>query len=383
MGGIILPNRAGFQRLTEKGVNGTICAMLDREIVLTLLKTKLCDAASNITITALQGDASNRAYYRLHYTNRDRPATLILMELAEPEAFKKSEEAVSASRIRSDELPYINILRHLTQSDIAVPKLYFYEPKAGLLFLEDLGDQTLENELKALTAEDIRRYYRLAIDELLKIQGPATRNQDPNCIAFGRAFDVPLLMWEFDHFLEYGVEARTGVSIKPGDRDTIRGAFLKISETLAMEPQVLTHRDYHSRNLMVHRNRIWLLDFQDALMGPRVYDLASLLRDSYAVLPEPMVEDLINYYLEQQPAWVNSDSKKQERALFRKQFDLMSIQRNLKAAGRFVYIDMVKKKGHLLPYIPQTLRYVWSNLNRYEELKRLRDVLQPYVVEFQ
>jgi aminoglycoside/choline kinase family phosphotransferase len=357
--------------------------MLDRELVFTLLKTKLCDAASNITITALQGDASNRAYYRLHYTNRDRPATLILMELAEPEAFKKSEEAVSAATVQIDEIPYINILRHMAQSNIAVPKLYFYDPRAGLLFLEDLGDQTLERELKALNAEEIRRYYRLAIDELLKIQGPATRDRDPNCIAFGRAFDVPLLMWEFDHFLEYGIEARTGVSIKPGDRDTIRGTFLKISETLAMEPRVLTHRDYHSRNLMVHRNRIWLLDFQDALMGPCVYDLASLLRDSYAVLPETMVEELINYYLEQQTFWIETGSKKQERALFRKLFDLMSIQRNLKAAGRFVYIDIVKKKGHLLPYIPQTLGNVWRNLNRYEELKTLRDVLQPYVVEFQ
>jgi len=357
--------------------------MLDRELVFSLLKSKLCDAASNISITALQGDASNRAYYRLHYTDRDRPATMILMELAEPEAFKKSEEAVSASTIRTDELPYVNILRHLTQSHIAVPKLYFYDPRAGLLFLEDLGDQTLENKLKALPAEEMRRYYRLAVDELLKIQGPATRDRDPNCIAFGRAFDVPLLMWEFDHFLEYGIEARTGVTIKPGDRDKIRGAFLKISEALAMEPRVLTHRDYHSRNLMVHRSRIWLLDFQDALMGPSVYDLASLLRDSYAVLPEPTVEELIDYYLEQQPAWINTGSKKQERMLFRKQFDLMSVQRNLKAAGRFVYIDIVKKKGHLLPYIPQTLRNVWRNLNRYEELKVLRDVLQPYVVEFQ
>jgi len=357
--------------------------MLDRELVFTLLKTKLCDAASNISITALKGDASNRAYYRLHYTHRDRPETMILMELAEPEAFKKSEEAVSASTIRTDELPYLNILRHLAQSDIAVPKLHFYDPKAGLLFLEDLGDQTLENELKTLTVEEIRRYYRLAIDELLKIQGPATRNRDPNCVAFGRGFDVPLLMWEFDHFLEYGIEARTGVSIKPGDRDKIRGTFLKISETLAMEPRVLTHRDYHSRNLMVHRNRIWLLDFQDALMGPSVYDLASLLRDSYVALPETMVEELIDYYLEQQPPWTDAGPKKQERAVFRKLFDLMSIQRNLKAAGRFVYIDIVKKKGHLVPYIPQTLGYVWRNLNRYEELKTLKDLLQPYVVEFQ
>ena len=122
--------------------------MLNRETVLTLLKTKLGIAASNVAISALKGDASNRSYYRLHYTHENRPATMILMELAEPEAFKKSEEAVSASTNTNNELPYINILKHLAKSDVAVPKLYLYDPTAGLLFLEDLGDRTLEIEIK-------------------------------------------------------------------------------------------------------------------------------------------------------------------------------------------------------------------------------------------
>jgi aminoglycoside/choline kinase family phosphotransferase len=338
-------------------------------------------AASNLAVSALKGDASNRSYYRLHYTDENRPATMIVMELAEPEAFKKSEEAVSAAAVTVNELPYINILNHLAQSDIAVPKLHVYDPAAGLLFLEDLGDRTLEIEIKDGDEAALRRYYRLALDELLKIQGPATRDRDRNCIAFGRAFDVPLLMWEFDHFLEYGIEARTNVSIKPGDRETIRGEFFKICETLAAEPKVFTHRDYHSRNLMVHRNRIRLLDFQDALLGPCVYDLASLLKDSYTVLQESLVDELMDYYLERQAAMLDDGTKKPDRAVFRKRFDLMSIQRNLKAAGRFVYIDVVKKKDHLLPYIPQTLAYVRHNLNRYNELKRLKDALQPYVEE--
>lgn len=355
--------------------------MLNRETILAILKTKLGIAASNVAIGALKGDASNRSYYRLHYTNENRPATMIIMELAEPEAFKKSEEAVSAAAITVDELPYINILNHLAKSDVAVPKLYFYDSVGGLLFLEDLGDRTLEVEIKDGDEAVLRRYYRLAIDELLKIQGPATRDRDRNCIAFGRAFDVPLLMWEFDHFLEYGIEARTGISIKPGDRETIRGEFLKICETLAAEPKVLTHRDYHSRNLMVHRNRIWLLDFQDALLGPPVYDLASLLKDSYTVLPESLVDELIDYYLERRAGVMDNGSKKPDHAAFRKRFDFMSLQRNLKAAGRFVYIDVVKKKNHLLPYIPQTLGYVRRTLNRHNELKRLRDALQPYVEE--
>ncbi|MBI3611390.1 MAG: phosphotransferase [Nitrospirae bacterium] len=355
--------------------------MLNRETVLTLLKTKMGIAATNVAIFALKGDASNRSYYRLHYTNENRPATMIIMELAEPEAFKKSEEAVSAASITVNELPYINIRNHLAKSDVAVPKLYLYDPAAGLLFLEDMGDRTLEIELKDCDEAVLRRYYRLALDELLKIQGPATRDRNRNCISFGRVFDLPLLMWEFDHFLEYGIEARTGVAIKPGDRKTIRGEFLKISETLAAEPKVFTHRDYHSRNLMVHRNRIWILDFQDALMGPHAYDLASLLRDSYVVLPETVADELIEYYLERRAAMMDDGAKKPDRAAFRKVFDLMSLQRNLKAAGRFVYIHAVKKKDHLVPYIPQTLGYVRRNLDRYDELKKLRDALNPYVEE--
>jgi len=131
--------------------------MLNRETVLTLLKTKLNIPDSNVAISALQGDASNRSYYRLHYTNENRPATMILMELAEPEAFKKSEEQVSTSTIAVNELPYINILSHLTHANVAVPKLYFYDPDNGLLFLEDLGDQTLEMELKDC-GEDAARW---------------------------------------------------------------------------------------------------------------------------------------------------------------------------------------------------------------------------------
>jgi len=355
--------------------------MLNRESLLTILRTRLEVDISNVALQALKGDASNRSYYRLHYANGNSPATMVLMELAEPEAFKKSEEAVSGAAVSVHELPYINILRHLAQSDVAVPKLYYYDPAAGLLFLEDLGDRTLEIELGDCDEEAVRRHYRLAIDELIKIQGPATQHRDPSCIAFGRAFDVPLLMWEFDHFLEYGIEARTGALIKPVDRETIRNEFLKICETLTAEPQVLTHRDFHSRNLMVHRNRIWLLDFQDALMGPRVYDLASLLKDSYSVLGESLVDNLIDYYLDHSPTAKDGGTKERGRAAFRRGFDFMSIQRNLKAAGRFVYIDAVKKKNYLLPYIPQTLENVRRNLDRYAELKRLRDALRPYVQE--
>ncbi len=352
--------------------------MLDHGLIQVILSEKIGLGAQSFEIDRLLGDASNRTYYRLHFRENDHPGSMILMELAEPEAFKTSEEKVTQSSIPVKELPYINILNHLAQSGIAVPKLYHYDKDAGWLLLEDLGDRTMEKEVSAGEQVAIQHYYEQAVDELIKIQTRGSRTGNKTCIAFGRAFDVPLLMWEFDHFLEYGIPYCASRPMTPTDLKEIRAQFLKIAEQLARLPRILTHRDYHSRNLMIYEKRIRVLDFQDALMGPHVYDLASLLRDSYTVLDEKQTDGLLAYYLDhiKRPL-----SQKHSPQAFRRLFDLMSIQRNLKAAGRFVYIHKAKNNPRFLPYIQQTLRYVTSNLNRYPELSIMRRLLLPYLKE--
>jgi aminoglycoside/choline kinase family phosphotransferase len=163
-------------------------------------------------------------------------------------------------------------------------------------------------------------------------------------------------------------------------RREIRGAFEKIAELLAGQPRVFVHRDYHSRNLMVDGAQLGVIDFQDALMGPATYDLASLLRDAYIELDEALIDRLINRYLDQlaphQQLWAN-------REAFRRLFDFTSIQRNLKAAGRFVYIDRIKGNSKFLADIPRTLGYVRRNLLKYPELFALRTELAYYVPELQ
>ena len=216
------------------------------------------------------------------------------------------------------------------------------------------------------------------MDELIKIQTRASKTKKRDCIAFGRGFDLPLLMWEFDHFLEYGLPYCTSRTVPPSDLKKIRKEFLKIAEELTGLPQTFTHRDFHSRNLMIYKKKIWVLDFQDALMGPSVYDLASLLRDSYTVLEEGLADELLSYYRDRT---VTGSATGKNPETFRRIFDLMSIQRNLKAAGRFVYINQVKRNPKFLPYIPPTLRYVIANLKRYSELSRLHDLLVPYLEE--
>ena len=301
----------------------------DPTLVAATVETLLPFKGQFKSLTPLAGDASNRRYFRIELTGTAaRP--VILMQLAEPEAFKQSEEAVSGAAHQITELPFLNILSHLSKAGVSVPRLYHYDQPAGLLYLEDFGDLTLSEACRKASEADLEARYTQAVDALVQMQSKATSPADQNCLAFHRSFDVPLLMWEFDHFLEYGIEARQGTQMKDEDRREIRGAFEKIAELLAGQPRVFVHRDYHSRNPMVDDARLGVIDFQDALMGPATYDLASLLRDAYIELDEALIDRLIDRYLDQMAAhrhvWTN-------REAFRRLFDFTSIQRNFKAAG--------------------------------------------------
>ena len=187
-------------------------------------------------------------------------------------------------------------------------------------------------------------------------------------------------MWEFDHFLEYGIVARQGKPMCADDYLPIRGEFEHIAELLAGQPRVFVHRDYHSRKLMVDSERLGVIDFQDALMGPATYDLASLLRDAYIALDEALIDRLIDRFLDR---LATHRQVRTNREAFRRLFDFTSIQRNLKAAGRFVYIDRVKGNPKFLADIPRVLNYVKGNLQKYPELATLRKHLTPYVPELQ
>ena len=354
----------------------------DERLVARTVRAELPFSAAFVRLHRLPGDASNRRYFRVDLAGGP-PQSVILMQLAEPEGFKASEEAVSGAAASITELPFLNVLRHLEQAGTPVPGLYYYDAAAGLLYLEDFGDVTLAEAAHKGSPADRATLYREAIDILVEMHARATSRRDDRCLAFTRGFDVPLLMWEFEHFLEYGVVARHGRPICSDDAQPIRAEFQKIAEMIATQPRIFTHRDYHSRNLMVRAapvkgRRLGVIDFQDALMGPAAYDLASLLRDAYIALEEELIDELVTRYLD---GMARQGTAAPDRHAFRLVFDFTSIQRNLKAAGRFVYIDRVKKNPKFLADIPRVLGYVRRNLAKYPELATLRRHLVPYVPE--
>ncbi len=356
---------------------------LDLSRLSSTLRQRLPFSSTLEQCVPLTGDASNRRYYRVHLSGAP-VSSLIVMQLADPEGFKASEEAVSDSESEVSELPFINVLKHLQVADVSVPELYFYDETAGLLYLEDFGDVTLAQACEGGVSSKTDAFYRKAIDVLVQLH---TRASVPtSCQAFSRSFDVPLYMWEFDHFLEYGVVARQGRPMCAEDFVPIQEEFTMIAKWLVQQPTVFTHRDFHSRNLMVDGMRLGVIDFQDALLGPTTYDLASLLRDSYMALDESLIDECIAYYREQMmqalPPSQHADMLLDDAEAFRRLLDFSSIQRNLKAAGRFVYIDRVKGNPNFLESIPRTLQHVRANLTKYPSLHRLLNHLSSYIPEW-
>jgi aminoglycoside/choline kinase family phosphotransferase len=140
---------------------------------------------------------------------------------------------------------------------------------------------------------------------------------------------------------------------------------------------VLCHRDYHSRNLMLRDGSLYIIDFQDARMGPDTYDLVSLLRDSYVDINDRELDDLIAYFL----ALKRSDDARAAADEFRRRFDLMALQRNLKALGTFGYQTVTRRNTVYIQYMPRTLRYARTNLDRYPRFARLRDLLAAHIEE--
>jgi len=257
-----------------------------------------------------------------------------------------------------------------------VPRLLLDASKDGFLVIEDLTDRTLEQALKEGT--DRRKLYSDAIDRLASLRAHAEKNPDPTCVAWARAFDYDLYHWEFEHFIEYGLLGR-GAKPMAAELATLRKHFERVSQELAAALRGFTHRDYQSRNIMVlDDGEQVVIDFQDALQGPRQYDLVALLRDSYVELDRKLIDEMLARYLSEFAAHGGPRLDGKEFVAF---FDLLTVQRKLKDAGRFVFIDQVKKNPSFLVHIPSSLRYVRDALKRRPELREVQDILRKHVPE--
>ncbi|MBI3449580.1 MAG: phosphotransferase [Acidobacteria bacterium] len=326
----------------SEGNGGPRPAMTRR--LLAFARRRFGDAVS---CEPLAGDASDRAFFRI------RLATMSpLVAMVHPEPF------------RLDDLPYFVHGRFLKEIGADVPEIVGSYPGEGILLLQDLGDATLMAHL--MTASPDRRHflYRQAVQILAHLQSEGTRALSPDLPAARTALDRDRLLFELRFFAEHYVTGLLGSPLMPAAAADLDAWLESLAETVAGYDRVLCHRDYHSRNLMVRGDRLYMVDFQDARMGPYTYDLASLLRDSYVRLPEELIEEMLDFFLEvtgrSQPGEARPGS-------FEEEFERTCLQRNIKAIGTFAYQAVVKGNRGYLPSIPPTLESIRTNLERRGE----------------
>jgi N-acetylmuramate 1-kinase len=333
---------------------------------------------ASFRLERLPGDGSDRRYWRARWTSNHDSKSFVIMDLVGVRNVVRSEE-VTLYHPEDGELPFLNIHRFLSSIEIPVPRIHHYDRENGFVLLQDLGDQLLLDAVHDDPSKK-EKLYRRAAETLVRIHVEGTRRRDDRCMAFRQSFQIPLLMWEMRHFTEYGIGKRRGCEqeVNPEDLREMEEGYRIICDRLASAPVVFTHRDYHSRNLLVRGDDLFVIDFQDALLGPVAYDLASLLRDSYIDVGAEFVDEMVEYYC---LLCERAGEGAADRLSFRRDFDFQCLQRNLKAAGRFVFFDVVKGNPKFLADIPRTLSYVKSNLAKYPELKGLKIALSRYVPE--
>jgi aminoglycoside/choline kinase family phosphotransferase len=316
----------------------------------------------------MPGGASTRRYFRGRVVGGS-VVGMFVPDGAKPDEIGKA--GGGASR-----WPFLEVRDLLASRGVDVPIVHGEDTARGWVLLEDLGDDTLAAFLAAHPARKEELYVR-AVGDLAQAQQVLAKLA-PGSVVASRAFDEDLLLWEIHHFREWALEAR-GVALSPADRATFDGVARRLAARIAAAPRVFVHRDYQSRNLMVRREgadgewrSLCWIDFQDALLGPRVYDLVALLNDSYQTFDRPFIEARLDEYV--RAARLGADS----RADIGREFDRVTVQRKLKDAGRFVFIDRVKKNGSFLKFVEPTIAKARASLERLsddEDMRALAELL--------
>ncbi len=308
----------------------------------------------DLELELLPGGASTRRYLRVRGP-KGQGIAMYAPEGAKPEEVSSDVEA--------RRWPFLEVRDLLESRGVRVPRLLGERCSVGVLLLEDLGDVTLAEALRA--APDRRRELYLRAVRDLAAMHRALATLPESSVVGSRAFDETLLRWELAHFVEWGLDAR-GLQRSEAQKSGLDAAFDQLARELAARPRGFVHRDYQSRNLMLDptpgadRDALVVIDFQDALLGPKSYDLVALLGDSYQNLDEDFVAEMIAAYAH--AAGLDDAA----HADLRHEFDRLTVQRKLKDAGRFVFIERKKGDPSFLPYIAPSLARVRGALARLE-----------------
>jgi N-acetylmuramate 1-kinase len=317
---------------------------------LDLLQQWLCGIldSADFKLEPASEDASFRFYYRLSFDDK----TFIVMD-APPQ--------------HEDCEPFIRINRLLHACGLNAPIIHDINLEQGFLLLSDLGHDLYLDKLNQTTANS---FYIDGIKALVRLQTQG----DTKSLS---QYDAELLRREMDLFTEWLLSKHLAIELNQEQQDYITSLFDLLVENALQQPQTFVHRDYHSRNLMLTEdNNPGVIDYQDAVVGPITYDLVSLLKDCYIKWPKSEIDNWIDFYINELAA----HDIEVERKQFQRWFDLMGVQRHLKASGIFARLSHRDNKHGFLEDVPRTLSYIVDLKESYKELIPLCQLIEDSIL---
>jgi len=305
-----------------------------------------------ITLFSLKCDAGFRIYYRFKYNG-------------------KSFIAVDAPPDKSNNDAFIKIQHALDKRGIIVPQIIATNRELGFFCLSDFGDVLFT---ETVNSENMIEFYSKAIDLLPLISSLNVDNKDPL-----PTFDRGFIELELAIFQEWLLDEHLGITLNETELEQLTLCFEVLIESALSQPQVVMHRDYHSRNIMeLADKQLGVIDFQDAVKGPITYDAVSLLRDCYIRWPQHKIDILFDCFCQKMTDFYTLTSI--EKSQWRRWFDLMGLQRHIKVGGIFARLFHRDGKGGYLKDIPLTLEYIVDVSQSYPELYFLHQLVKERVL---
>ncbi len=302
----------------------------DLELILALLAEVPCRVDAD-QIRPLTGDGSDRRFYRVA---GDCPCVAVFPARAHPRAMAEARSCYT-------------IACHLADLGVPVPRVLGHDRQNRIILFEDVGDVHLHSLAVARQSfSEVQPFYLQAIDGLLKLQVEGVKGFDSRCCWDTPSYDMDLMLQrESGYFLQAFCREYLGRFV---DEHGLNQEFVQLARRAARErPDFLLHRDFQSRNLMVHEGKVRIIDFQGARLGPLAYDLASLLIDPYASLSSKEQRVVFDYYVEQAVRLVPDFDPDQ----FRRGYTFLALQRNLQILGAFAFLSQQKGKIFFEKYI--------------------------------
>ena len=319
------------------------------------LETFFLKRNENPKIEQLTPDASTRAFFRIGLNGKSAIATVY------PERFDET-------------LPQIDVTNLFIQCDLPVAEIFEINYDLGLLVHEDFGDRILRDVLEASDKANRERLLNDAISLIAKIQQNTPKAFELGSIASRLKFDEEKLLWELNFFKTHYFESLKKSPLALDDNRSLTNEFIELSKELAKHAAVLTHRDFHAANLMVGDDgALRIIDHQDARIGSVTYDLVSLLLDRISEIPS------VHWLNEKKQFFLSEREKVGLQELdpeqFEYEFDLMTIQRCLKAIGTFSNQVGNFGKTEYLQYIEPMLTTVSEVCERTKRFPQIQKTI--------